>query len=146
MGLDYYSSKNGNSATDAYIKTLRWLMELIAWSTIASANNQHKAAAANVDNTPLPSQVLYALAIFIIAWILDTIWIFIHIAGLNERINMNLRQFNLITDILIGFLVFVGFICVTVFAVTSLLKAGAAFGFFTFLLWIADAYFVFRKE
>ena len=112
---------------DGLIKFTRFLFELIAWTCIVDVSGY-----SNFSNAQ------YAAAILIISWILDFIWIVLHIFDKQNSINMDLNRFNLWTAVLMSFLVFIGFITITVEATVPLWKNAAAFAFFTFCNWIYD--------
>lgn len=124
MNPRYFFSRDGT------IKVLRLIFEMIAFASIASVN----------DHIFL-SRLRYSVIILVTSFILDVIWITLHVTSNDDKINTDLNRLNLYIAGFMIILVLAAFVCVTVLAVEPALKNGAAFSFFTLSFWILDGYF-----
>ena len=129
MGLEYFASRDG------IIKLGRFFCELIAWASIVS-----------ISAFKHSSPVQYAVAILIISWLLDIIWILLHASGRAHQINANMAKLNFWLALFMILMVFVGFICITVKATVPAWKNGTAWSFFTVVFWAVDAWFAHQQE
>ena len=133
------------STRDALIKISRFFIELIAWSLLVSRKSTIPQIG-RIRTYTHYNRLIYSVLILLFSWLLDFIWITLHLFQKESHINTDLTNLNKWLALFMVIWLFAAFICVTVLADVGVWKGAAAFTFFTMCIWGLDWFMCARKE
>ena len=122
-------------STDGKMKFLRWISSLISWSLIVSIH----------DFTFLKI-TQFSAAILIISWLLDSIWIILHLTAANELIYVNLTKVNVLVGMILSGNLFLVSLLLVKEADNPAWQNAEVFVIVSLVLWLGDILVSLRKS
>ena len=122
-------------STDGKMKFLRWISSLISWSLIVSIH----------DFTFLKI-TQFSAAILIISWLLDSIWIILHLTAANELIYVNLTKVNVLVGMILSGNLFLVSLLLVKEADNPAWQNAEVFVILSLVLWLGDILVSLRKS
>lgn len=117
------------------MKFLRWISSLISWSLIVSIH----------DFTFLKI-TQFSAAILIISWLLDSIWIILHLTAANELIYVNLTKVNVLVGMILSGNLFLVSLLLVKEADNPAWQNAEVFVILSLVLWLGDILVSLRKS